>query len=239
MFQDRWIPLAKIYYTLEALGEEARLSPEVFTAIHGKGVSLWQDKTFFDWAASQGLDRKKVEDMYNSFAIAGKVNRARQAGAGVQDPIGAADRRRRQVRRPHRTQGAMPARSTRCRKRAPSDRSAESRRGRRCANARRSSARWTHRVPRPQRLHHRRQQRHRRGARAALRGAGRECRAVRAAAAPSSTRWRPTLPAGRAVALRRRRARRRARSRAPPPISSRASARPTSSSPTPASRAAR
>ncbi len=78
MFQDRWIPLAKIYYTLEALGEEARLSPEVFTAIHGKGTPLWQEKTFFDWAASKGLDRKKVEDMYNSFAIAGKMNRARQ-----------------------------------------------------------------------------------------------------------------------------------------------------------------
>jgi len=77
MFQERWIPLAKIYYTLEALGEEARLSPEVFSALHAKGQSLWQDKTFFDWAASQGLDRKKVEDMYNSFGIGGKVNRAR------------------------------------------------------------------------------------------------------------------------------------------------------------------
>ena len=61
MFQDRWVPLAKIYYTLEALGEEARFSPEVFVAVHGKGLSLWQDKTFFDWAASQGLDRKKVD----------------------------------------------------------------------------------------------------------------------------------------------------------------------------------
>jgi thiol:disulfide interchange protein DsbA len=40
-------------------------------------LPLWQDKTFFDWAASQGLDRKKVEDMYNSFGIGGKVNRAR------------------------------------------------------------------------------------------------------------------------------------------------------------------
>jgi thiol:disulfide interchange protein DsbA len=77
MFQERWIPLAKIYYTLEALGEESRLSPDVFVALHGKGLPLWQDKTFFDWAASQGLDRKKVEDMYNSFAIGGKVNRAR------------------------------------------------------------------------------------------------------------------------------------------------------------------
>jgi thiol:disulfide interchange protein DsbA len=78
MFQDRWIALAKIYYTLDALGDEARLSPEVFTALHGRGVSLWQEKAFFDWAASNGLDRKKVEEMYNSFAIAGKMNRAKQ-----------------------------------------------------------------------------------------------------------------------------------------------------------------
>ena len=84
MFQDRWVALAKIYYTLEALGEESRFSPEVFTALHGKGLPLWQDKTFFDWAASQGLDRKKVEDMYNSFAIGGKVNRARMIAQAYQ-----------------------------------------------------------------------------------------------------------------------------------------------------------
>ena len=84
MYQDRWVPLAKIYYTLDALGEEARLSPEVFTAVHARGLSLWQDKTFFDWAASHGLDRKKVEDMYNSFAIGGKVNRARAAAQTYQ-----------------------------------------------------------------------------------------------------------------------------------------------------------
>ena len=84
MFQERWIPLAKIYYTLEALGEESRLSPDVFVALHGKGLPLWQDKTFFDWAASQGLDRKKVEDMYNSFGIGGKVNRARMIAQAYQ-----------------------------------------------------------------------------------------------------------------------------------------------------------
>jgi protein dithiol oxidoreductase (disulfide-forming) len=78
MFQDRWVNLGKIYYTLEAMGEEAKLSPEVFSAIHGKNLSLWNDKTFFDWAASKGLDRKKVEDVYSSFAISGKMNRARQ-----------------------------------------------------------------------------------------------------------------------------------------------------------------
>jgi thiol:disulfide interchange protein DsbA len=78
MFQDRWVVLAKIYYTLDALGVEPKLSPEVFTAIHKSGTNLASEKTFFDWAASKGLDRKKVEDMYNSFAIAGRMNRAKQ-----------------------------------------------------------------------------------------------------------------------------------------------------------------
>jgi protein dithiol oxidoreductase (disulfide-forming) len=78
MFQERWIALAKVYYTLDALGEETKLTPDVFAAIHGKGTNLSSDKIFFDWAASKGLDRKKVEDMYNSFAINGKINRAKQ-----------------------------------------------------------------------------------------------------------------------------------------------------------------
>jgi protein dithiol oxidoreductase (disulfide-forming) len=78
MFQPRWENLARIYYTLDAMGEAERLSPDVFNAIHGKGAPLWNDKDFFDWAASKGLDRKKVEDIYNSFAINGKVSRAKQ-----------------------------------------------------------------------------------------------------------------------------------------------------------------
>lgn len=78
MFQPRWESLAKVFYTLDAMGEEARMSPEVFSAIHGKGLVLSTDKTFFDWAESKGLDRKKVEDLFGSFAINGKVNRAKQ-----------------------------------------------------------------------------------------------------------------------------------------------------------------
>jgi len=78
MFHTTWVNLAKIYYTLDAMGEEAKLSPEVFTAIHGKNVSLWNETAFFDWAASKGLDRKKVEDVFTSFAISGKMNRAKQ-----------------------------------------------------------------------------------------------------------------------------------------------------------------
>ena len=77
VFQQRWEALAKIYYTLDAMGAEMRLSPEVFKAIHANGQALYQDKIFFDWAASQGLDRAKVAEVYNSFAVNSKFNRAK------------------------------------------------------------------------------------------------------------------------------------------------------------------
>ena len=78
MFQQRWVPLAKIYYTLDALGVESKLSPDIFKAIHGSGTALWEPAKFYDWAATKGLDRKKVEEVYTSFAIDGKMKRAMQ-----------------------------------------------------------------------------------------------------------------------------------------------------------------
>ena len=76
MFQDRWKSLARDYFTLEAMGEDIHLSPELFKAIHVSGLPLYQDKAFFDWAASKGLDRAKVVDTYNSFGIDSKMKRA-------------------------------------------------------------------------------------------------------------------------------------------------------------------
>jgi len=78
MFQPRWENLARVYYTLEAMGEENKLSPDIFSSIHAKGNQLWNEKEFFEWAAARGLDRKKVEELYASFTVVGKVNRAKQ-----------------------------------------------------------------------------------------------------------------------------------------------------------------
>jgi thiol:disulfide interchange protein DsbA len=77
MFQQRWEALAKIYYTLDAMGDETRLSPEVFKAVHVNGVPLYQVKAFFYWAASHGLDRTRVAEVYGSFAVSSKFNRAK------------------------------------------------------------------------------------------------------------------------------------------------------------------
>lgn len=76
--REQWANLGKVLYTLEALGAEKSMTSDVFVAVHDKKLPLWQDKTFFDWAAGKGLDRKKVEDTYNSFGINSKMSRARQ-----------------------------------------------------------------------------------------------------------------------------------------------------------------
>jgi len=77
VFQQRWEALARIYYTLDALGEETRLSPAVFKAIHVEGLPLYDDKAFFDWAARQGLDRARVAETCHSFGVNSKFNRAK------------------------------------------------------------------------------------------------------------------------------------------------------------------
>ena len=76
-FQPAWERLGKVWYTLQALHQEA-LAPKVFSAIHKDGKNLSEPKTFFDWAAANGIDRKKVEDMYNSFTIASDMSKARR-----------------------------------------------------------------------------------------------------------------------------------------------------------------
>jgi len=78
MFHPDWLQLAKVYYTLDAMGQAAKLSPEVFKAIHQQNVNLADKNKFFEWAASKGLDKKKVEEVFSSFAIDGKVKRAMQ-----------------------------------------------------------------------------------------------------------------------------------------------------------------
>ncbi|MBS0321374.1 MAG: thiol:disulfide interchange protein DsbA/DsbL [Proteobacteria bacterium] len=76
-FFKPWENLAKVWYTLDALNE-TKLAPAVFVAIHEKSQNLADPKTFYEWAAANGLDRKKVEDMYGSFTINSKLARAKQ-----------------------------------------------------------------------------------------------------------------------------------------------------------------
>ena len=78
ILQQSWVPLARAYYALEAVGMLDALHTEVFKAIHVQDNNLNQPERVFDWAATKGVDRTKIADAYNSFAVNTKVLRAQQ-----------------------------------------------------------------------------------------------------------------------------------------------------------------
>ncbi|MBL8488229.1 MAG: thiol:disulfide interchange protein DsbA/DsbL [Rhodocyclaceae bacterium] len=68
-----WANLAKLYYTLDALGETGRLHGKVFEAFHVRNINLSEEKAAMDWALSQGVDMKKFQEAWNGFGMAGRV----------------------------------------------------------------------------------------------------------------------------------------------------------------------
>ncbi len=56
---DSWVPLAKTYYTLEAMGEVERLHAAVYRSYHVEDLSLIQDKVIAEWAEKHGLSRDR------------------------------------------------------------------------------------------------------------------------------------------------------------------------------------
>lgn len=73
-----WTQHAKLFYTLEALGEEARLHKKVFDAIHIEHQGLVEDNEQADWVAKNGIDRAKFVETQKSFGISTKLKRAAQ-----------------------------------------------------------------------------------------------------------------------------------------------------------------
>jgi thiol:disulfide interchange protein DsbA len=76
IFRDSWVPGAKLFYALEAMGLNDKLNDAVFNATHKDRINLNDEKILLDWIAKQGVDRQKFADMYKSFAVNAKVKRA-------------------------------------------------------------------------------------------------------------------------------------------------------------------
>lgn len=75
---DSWVPLAKTYYTLEAMGEVERLHAAVYRSYHVEDLSMSQDKVIAEWAEKHGLDREKFMAIYRSDETRQKVDLARK-----------------------------------------------------------------------------------------------------------------------------------------------------------------
>lgn len=77
-FRESWLPHARIYYTLEALGETERLHQSVYTALHQNKESLMNANETADWAARNGIQPAQWLAAYNSPEVTREVEASKE-----------------------------------------------------------------------------------------------------------------------------------------------------------------
>lgn len=77
-FRDGFVPLQRLFYTLEAMGKLEELHPKVFAAIHNEHQVLDREDRIAAFAEKNGLDRARFQELYNSFSVSAKARRASQ-----------------------------------------------------------------------------------------------------------------------------------------------------------------
>jgi thiol:disulfide interchange protein DsbA len=82
ILNDDWAIDARIFYTLEALGEVERLHRALFDAIHQQGGVRLQGNAFAkwtaDWLSKQKVDMAKYDAAFHSFTVETKLRRSMQ-----------------------------------------------------------------------------------------------------------------------------------------------------------------
>ena len=75
-FSEAFVPMQRLYYTLEAMGQVEALHEKVFRAYHVDKVKLQDPAVITEWVAKQGVDVKKFNELFASFSMAGKAKKA-------------------------------------------------------------------------------------------------------------------------------------------------------------------
>ena len=76
IFRESWVPHARLYYTLEALGELTRLHQTVYRSMHVDKEALNTPNATADWAGRQGIEPSRWLAAYNSPEVDRKVREA-------------------------------------------------------------------------------------------------------------------------------------------------------------------
>jgi thiol:disulfide interchange protein DsbA len=77
-FRDDFVPQQRLFYTLEAMGKLDELHQKVFDAVHKQHQPTDREESIAKFAETNGLDRTKFLELYNSFSISAKARRATQ-----------------------------------------------------------------------------------------------------------------------------------------------------------------
>lgn len=75
-----WEASARGFYAAQLLGFEDKTHDALFDAIHKDNKQPFDQASLSKWYASKGIDQKKFNSLYNSFAVGTKIGRS-QAGA--------------------------------------------------------------------------------------------------------------------------------------------------------------
>ena len=78
MFGGPWDAHGQLFLTLEAMGVEHKVHNAVFEAIQKEGKRLTDPADMADFLATQGVDKDKFLATFNSFAIKGQINQAKE-----------------------------------------------------------------------------------------------------------------------------------------------------------------
>ena len=82
ILNDDWAVDARVFYSLEAIGEVERVHRALFNAIHQQGGVRQRGDAFAnwvaDWLSKQKVDMAKYDAAFHSFSVESKVRRAAQ-----------------------------------------------------------------------------------------------------------------------------------------------------------------
>jgi thiol:disulfide interchange protein DsbA len=79
VLRDTWAPHARIYYTLELLGEAERLHAQVYRSYHIEELHMSKPDVMEQWAVRNGIERRRWVDAYYSPEVDARIARAVQA----------------------------------------------------------------------------------------------------------------------------------------------------------------
>ena len=82
IFNDEWAHDARVFYTLEAIGDLARVHAGLMDAIHQQGGVRLKGEAYLkwvaDWLGKNGVDLAKYDTALRSFTVETKLKRAMQ-----------------------------------------------------------------------------------------------------------------------------------------------------------------
>jgi thiol:disulfide interchange protein DsbA len=76
------VPLAKLFYTLEATGQLGAHDDAVFAAIHDQGQSLMTEEAVLAWVAARGVDMTAFRKVWDAPETMAKVTRGADLARG-------------------------------------------------------------------------------------------------------------------------------------------------------------